>query len=42
MALDYYAFNHDDNFHMDLFHNNDLRKYTIEQIYSIDGRTGYE
>ena len=42
MALDYYALNHDDNFHLNLFHNNDLTEFNVPRIYSIDGRTGYE
>lgn len=42
MALDYYAHSHDDNFHIDLFHNNDLYTFGVPRIYDLNGMTKYE
>lgn len=42
MALDYYAHNHEDEFHIKLFHNNDLFDFGVPRIYDLHGMTGYE
>ena len=42
MALDYYAHGHEDEFHISIFHNNDLYKYEIPRIYTYYGMTKYE
>lgn len=42
MAQDYYAYGHEENFHIDLFHNNDLSQYNIPRVYTLDGLTNYE
>ena len=42
MAEDYYARNHDDDFHYELFRNNDLTSFNVPRIYDLMGMTGYE
>ena len=42
MALDYYAYGHDDDFNIKLFENNNLILFEIPKVYDYSGLTGYE